>query len=273
MLSTNFQRAESFSLHRIDNKDSHEHQELIDSNELDTTSDEQVDSDEKKIVKRDVLLPTTGHSSEEEDKTTVNLLENQSDEDNVDSKEITLKVKRNIQVNTTIDGHSSEEDVTTVATLADLSMEDDGVDSEEKLKVKRNIQLEMTTIDHSSEEVTTNGKTVSFINHSEEHENDHSAELFKREVQQLTAEELAMLFQLFNSEENARAEETFIANQHSDEYDYFDSIEKRDTHGRLHSSEENTAESSFDHSYENSIEDVLEQLVLDANLPSTTLRI
>ena len=265
MLSTNFQRAESFSLHRIDNKDSHEHQELIDSNELNTTSDEQIDFEEKKIVKRDVLLPTTGHSSEEEDKTTVNLLENQSDEDNVDSKEIKLKVKRNIQVNTTTDGHSSEEDVTTVATLADLSMEDDGVDSEEKMKVKRNIQLEITTIDHSSEEETTNATTVSVIN--------HSAELFKREIQQLTSEELEMLFQLFNSEENARADGTLISNQHSDEYDYFDSIEKRDTHGRLHSSEENTAESSFDHSYENSIEDVLEQLVLDANLPSTAPRI
>jgi hypothetical protein len=269
MLSAKFQRVESFNHHRINvyNKDSHEQRELVDSNELqetsatliDTQSGKQVDSEETKIVKGDVLQSSSGHSSEEGGTSEVSPLENQSDEDKVNSKEIKL-VKRDTR------GHSSEEDVTTVGTisLADQSVEDDVVDSKEKMKVKRSLQ------DHSSEEEMVSAAIVRHISHSDEHEYDYSAELFKREIQQLTAEELEMLFQLFNSEEDKRADRIFIGH-HSDEYDLFDSIEKRDTTQvtMTDSSEENSKERAFDHS----IEDVLEQLALDAKLPSTSLRI
>jgi hypothetical protein len=270
VFSVNLQRAESFSHHRIgiDNKDSHEH--LVDSKELqetsiaptDTQSDEQVDSEEEKIVKRHVLLqPSTGHSSEEEDTTTDS--KNQSIEDSVDSKEIKL-VKRDVQFTTTTDGHSSEEDVTTVPTISleDLSVEDDVDDAEDKKKVKRNVQVEMTSIDHSSEEERY-AAIVGQMNQSDEHDYDDSAELFKREIHQLTAGELEMLFQLFHSEGYAAVNGTLIGS-HSDEH-YFGPIEKRQsgllattTGGR--SSEE--MDNRFDHSFENSMEDVLERLTL-----------
>lgn len=269
MFSVNLQRAESFSHHRIgiDNKGSHEHlddsKELQETTPIDTQSDEQVDSEEEKIVKRHVLLqPSTGHSSEEEDTTTDS--KNQSIEDSVDSKEIKL-VKRDVQFTTTTDGHSSEEDVTTVPTisLADQSVEDDVDDAEDKKKVKRNVQVEMTSIDHSSEEERY-AAIVGQINQSDEHDYDNSAELFKREIHQLTAGELEMLFQLFNSEEYAAANGTLIIGSHSNEH-YFGPIEKRQsgllattTGGR--SSEE--MDNRFDHSFENSMEDVLERLTL-----------
>jgi hypothetical protein len=265
VFSVNLQRAESFSHHRIgiDNKDSHEH--LVDSKELqetsiapiDTQSDELVDSEEEKIVKRHVLLqPSTGHSSEEEDTTTNS--KNKSIEDSVDSKEIKL-VKRDVQFTTTTEDHSSEEDVTTVPTISleDLSVEDDVDDAEDKKKVKRNVQV--TSIDHSSEEERY-AAIVGQMNQSDEHDYDDSAELFKREIHQLTAGELEMLFQLFHY---GAANGTLIGS-HSDEYhDYFGPIEKRQsgllattTGGR--SSEE--MDDRFDHSFENSMEDVLERL-------------
>lgn len=270
MFSANLQRAESFSHHRIGiaNKDSHEY--LDDSKELqrtsiaptDTQSDEQVDSEEEKVVKRHVLLqPSTGHSSEEEDATTDS--NNQSIEDSVDSKEIKL-VKRDIQLTTTTDGHSSEEDATTVPTisLADLSVEDDVDDAEDKKKVKRNVQVEMTSIDHSSEEERY-AAIVGQMNQSDEHDYNDSAELFKREIHQLTAEELEILFQLFNSEEYAAANGTLIGSHSDEHHDYFGPIEKRQsgllattTGGR--SSEE--MDDRFDHSFENSMEDALERL-------------
>ena len=273
MLSINLQKAESFSHHRLDdhNKDSHE--QLVDSKELqeksitptETQSDEQVDSEEKNIVKRDTVLlqPSTDHSSEEVDTTTVGPLDNQSIEENVDSKEIKL-VKREIQLATTTDGHSSEEDVTTVPTIspADLSAEDDVVDAKDKITVKRNVPVETTTIDHSSEE-DRNAAMVVQMNQSDEHDYDDSAELFKREIHQLTAEELEMLFQLFNSEEYAAADGTFFGS-HSDEHDYFGPNEKRQS-GLLAttgggSSEEHTMDGRFDHSVENSTEDILGRL-------------
>jgi hypothetical protein len=267
VFSVNLQRAESFSHHRIgiDNKDSHEH--LVDSKELqetsiapiDTQSDELVDSEEEKIVKRHVLLqPSTGHSSEEEDTTTDS--KNESIEDSVDSKEIKL-VKRDVQfTTTTTDGHSSEEDVTTVPTISleDLSVEDDADDAEDKKKVKRNVQVEMTSIDHSSEEERY-AAIVGQMNQSDEHDYDNSAELFKREIHQLTAGELEMLFQLFHSEEYGAANGTFIGSHSDEHHDYFGPIEKRQsgllattTGGR--SSEE--MDDRFDHSFENSMEDV-----------------
>jgi hypothetical protein len=266
VFSVNLQRAESFSHHRIgiDNKDSHEH--LDNSKELqetttpiDTQSDELVDSEEEKIVKRHVLLqPSTSHSSEEEDTTTDS--KNESIEDSVDSKEIKL-VKRDVQfTTTTTDGHSSEEDVTTVPTISleDLSVEDDADDAEDKKKVKRNVQVEMTSIDHSSEEERY-AAIVGQMNQSDEHDYDNSAELFKREIHQLTAGELEMLFQLFHSEEYGAANGTFIGSHSDEHHDYFGPIEKRQsgllattTGGR--SSEE--MDDRFDHSFENSMEDV-----------------
>jgi hypothetical protein len=220
--------------------------ESAESNELqetttpiDTQSDELVDSEENRIVKRHALLqPSTGHSSEEED-TTATTLDSQSDEHDDDILPVRL-VKRNIPV------ASSEEDTTAANLLDSQSVEDDGVDSDEKRRIKRNV--ETTTIDHSSEEETTTVDAAS----DEQHDDSAEKKVVKRDIPVGVAG-LTIRRRFDSSEEDTTAH----FDCRSNERDYSDELHDSDEWKRIvkrdviqtttidHSSEEETTTSVY----------------------------
>ncbi|KAI9561304.1 hypothetical protein GHT06_012260 [Daphnia sinensis] len=129
----------------------------IDSSEEDTTDNQLLDSrsdehsDEKRVVKRDVLQAAVDLSSEE-DTTESAIVGSQSDERDDVSLEGNRLVKRDIPLVAVKVDHSSEEDTTDATLLDNQTVEN--VSSEERL-VKRDVNLLASTVDHSSEEHTT----------------------------------------------------------------------------------------------------------------------